>query len=72
MLKVTTKAEKMEGHLAGFTISSLYIQENYPNHFFWNSHVLNPEKLYFESIFPLKFYLENSGKTDVKVLVSQM
>ena len=29
MLKVTTKAEKMEGHLAGFTISSLYIQENY-------------------------------------------
>ena len=35
MLKVTTKAEKMEGHLAGFTISSLYIQENYLNHFFW-------------------------------------
>ena len=33
-----------------------------------NSHVVNPEKLYFECIFPLKLYLENSGKTDVKVL----
>ena len=35
MLKVTTEAEIMEGHLAGFTISSLYIQENYPNHLLW-------------------------------------
>ena len=35
MLNVTTEAEKIEGHLAGFTISSLYIQENYPNHSFW-------------------------------------
>ena len=35
MLKVTIEAEKMGEHLAGFTISSLYINENYPNHFFW-------------------------------------
>ena len=36
-------------------------------HLSTNSHVVNPEKLYFECIFPLKLYLENSGKTDVKV-----
>ena len=35
MLKVTTEAEKIEGHLAGFTNLSLYVQENYPNHSFW-------------------------------------
>lgn len=70
MLKITTEAEKMEGHLAGFTISSLYIRENYPHHFFWKlKQKQNPKCTY--PLIRMLLIQKNSGKADVKVLISQ-